>query len=122
MYEELFKAKLLAHNIVEVVLADKVYLDISLTDKIDETLHKLAPDRKLYQLVIASGPYIVNPEMRNATAKGNAGVRLLGVAWVSPDNKANQEQEEIVGKLPIPFPIRFFSDRVKALTWLESMA
>jgi len=121
MTNDLFAVKLLTPEIVEVVLNKNVYLDISVTDKIDQALHQLAPDRKLYQMVIASGPYIVNPEMRTAMSKGDAGIKLKGIAWVSPDEKANREQEAIVSKLPIPIPLRFFSDREKAFAWLKSL-
>jgi len=122
MSKDLFDAKLLTPEIVEVVLKENVYLDISVTDKIDQVLHKLAPDRKLYQMVIANGPYIVNPEMRTAMSKGDAGIKLKGIAWVSPNQKANEEQEAIVSKLQLPIAIRFFSDREIAFTWLKSLA
>ena len=107
---------------VEVVLKEHLYLDIAITDAIDEELQRLAPDRKVYQLVIAKGPYIVNPEMRNSMSHGDTGIKQLAIAWVSPDEKANQEQEAIVSKLPLPVPIRFFSDREKAIDWLNALA
>jgi hypothetical protein len=122
MSADLFEARLLTPEIVEVVLGKNVYLDISVTDKIDQALHRLAPDRKLYQMVIANGPYIVNPEMRTAMSKGDAGIKLKGIAWVSPDEKGNQEQESIVSKLPIPIPLRFFSDRNLAFEWLKTLS
>ena len=121
MPEPPFTINVLSRNIVEVVLKDKVYLDVSVTDKIDQALHELAPDRKFYQMVIANGPYIVNPEMRNAMSKGDAGIKLLGVAWVSPDEKANREQEAIVSKLTLPVPVRFFCDREDGLAWLMAL-
>lgn len=117
-----FKVNELSHNMVEIVLNDNVYLDVSVTDRIDAALHRLGPDRKFYQLVIANGPYVVNPEMRNAMSKGNAGIKLLGIAWVSPDEKANQEQERIVSTLTLPIPIRFFSNRDTGLQWLQELA
>jgi len=114
-----FQIKLLATNIAEVILDPNVYLDVSVTDMIDQELNAIAPDHKFYQLVIANGPYIVNPEMRNSMAEGGAGIKLLGVAWVSPDEKANREQEEIVSRLTLPIPIRFFSSRDAGLDWLK---
>ena len=114
-----FQIKLLATNIAEVILEPNVYLDVSVTDMIDQELNAIAPDHKFYQLVIANGPYIVNPEMRNSMAEGGAGIKLLGVAWVSPDEKANREQEEIVSRLTLPIPIRFFSSRDAGLDWLK---
>jgi hypothetical protein len=122
MSEELFKVRLLTHDIVEVVLDRNVYLDVSVTDRIDQEIQRLAPDRKVYQIVIANYPYIVNPEMRNAMAKGDTGIKILALAWVSPDEAANREQEEIVSHLPIPLPIRFFSERQKGIDWLMSLA
>jgi hypothetical protein len=122
MAEELFTVRLLAPDIAEVTLKDHVYLDISVTDKIDQALHLLGPDRKFFQLVIASGPYIVNPEMRNSMSQSDTGTKLLGIAWISPDEEANREQESITSKLPLPIPIRFFSDREKGLAWLQSMS
>ncbi len=122
MSADLFEARLLTPDIAEIILGKNVYLDISVTDKIDQALHRLAPDRKLYQMVIANGPYIVNPEMRTAMSKGDAGIKLKGIAWVSPDDKSNKEQEAIVSKLPIPMPLRFFSDRNVAFEWLKSLA
>src|SRR6476660_4262069 len=98
MSADLFEARLLTPDIAEIILGKNVYLDISVTDKIDQALHRLAPDRKLYQMVIANGPYIVNPEMRTAMSKGDAGIKLKGIAWVSPDDKSNKEQEAIVSK------------------------
>lgn len=117
-----FKLKLLTDNIVEVVLDDNLYLDVSVTDRIDELLEEMVPKRKIYQLVIASGPYIVNPEMRNSMSQGDTGIKQLAIAWISPDEKSNQEQEAIVSKLPLPVQIRFFSDREKGLVWLKSLA
>jgi hypothetical protein len=122
MAEKQFQVKLLEHNIVEVILKDNVYLDISITDSIDQALNRIAPDRKFYQMVIANGPYIVNPEMRNSMAEGDTGNKLLAVAWVSPDIKANLEQESIVSQLTLPIPVRFFSEREKGLAWLKSLA
>jgi hypothetical protein len=117
-----FQVQFLDDNIVEVVLGGKVYLDVSVTDKIDVELERLAPGRKLYQLVMATGPYVVNPEMRNAMAQGDTGIKQLAIAWVSPDEAANREQEAIVSKLTLPVPIRFFSDRTDGLAWLRSLA
>jgi hypothetical protein len=122
MSKQPFSVKLLSHNIAEITLDDNVYLDVSVTDRIDEELHKLGPDRKFFQMVIASGPYIVNPEMRNSMSEGDTGTKLLGVAWVSPDEEANREQEAIVSQLSLPVPIRFFSDREKGLAWLQVLA
>jgi hypothetical protein len=122
MSKQPFSVKLLSHNIAEITLDDNVYLDVSVTDRIDEELHKLGPDRKFFQMVIASGPYIVNPEMRNSMSEGDTGTKLLGVAWVSPDEEANREQEAIVSQLSLPVPIRFFSDREKGLAWLQGLA
>lgn len=113
--------RVLHDNVVEVVLDPMVYLDVSVTDKVDEVLEKLAPGIKVYQLVIASGPYIVNPEMRNAMAQGATGIRQLAIAWVSSDEAANREQESIVSKLTLPVPIRFFSQRQEGLDWLMSL-
>jgi hypothetical protein len=121
MSKQPFNIKVLSPNMVEVTLDDNVYLDISVTDMIDQELHKIGPDRKFYQLVIANGPYIVNPEMRNSFSKSDTGNKLLGIAWISPDEDANKEQEEIVSKLTLPAPIRFFSDREKGLKWLKQL-
>jgi hypothetical protein len=122
MPDKLFKINLLSHNIAEVVMEPNVYLDVSVTDMIDQELNRLAPDKKFYQLVIASGPYIVNPEMRNSMSEGGTGIKLLGVAWVSPDEKANREQEQIISTLTLPVPVRFFSDRTAGLNWLKQEA
>ena len=102
MAEEKYTARLLSDDIVEVVLKDHVYLDVSVTDAIDKSIQQLAPNRKLYQIVIASGPYIVNPEMRNAAVAGDSGIKQLAIAWVSPDERANEEQEKIVSKSNTP--------------------
>jgi hypothetical protein len=122
MSESLFKVRLLSNNLVEVVMGNNVYLDIAVTDAIEQEIDKLLPGGKYYQLVIANGPYVVNPEMRNSMSEGGAGTKMLGLAWISPDEKANREQEEIVSRLPLPMQIRFFSDREKGLTWLQSIA
>jgi hypothetical protein len=122
MSEEPFTARLLSENIAEITLKDNVYLDISVTDKIDQALHRLGPNRKFYQMVIANGPYVVNPEMRNSMSQGDTGTKLLGIAWISPDEKANREQEAIVSKLSLPVPIRFFSDREAGFKWLKSIS
>jgi hypothetical protein len=122
MAAEQFSVRLLTHDIVEVILKKHVDLDISITDAIDAELERLAPGRKVRQLVIAPGPYIVNPEMRNSFAKGDTGIKQIAIAWVSPDKRANDEQEAILSKLPTPVPIRFFSDREKGIAWLKSLA
>lgn len=122
MHEELFTVKRLSEDIVEVTLMDNVDLDISVTDKIDGALHRIAPHRKFYQLVMANGPYVVNPEMRNSMSQGDTGSKLLAIAWISPDKKANEEQEAIVSQLTLPVPIRFFSERETGLSWLQQLA
>lgn len=121
MAKGLFDAKLLSPNLVEITMKEKVYLDISITDSIDQALQELAPDRKLYQLVIALGAYLVDPEMRHAMAHGDSGVKQLAIAWVSPDKEDNQKQEAIVSQLTLPLPIRFFDDRESGLAWLRSL-
>ena len=121
MSEKLFEVRMLSQDIAEVVFSKQIYLDVSITDGIDTELETLAPGRKIYQLVDAKGPYIVNPEMRNAAAEGATGVRQIAIAWVSPDEKANREQEAILSKLPLPFKISFFSNRTDALVWLKSL-
>jgi hypothetical protein len=121
MAEHLFTLKQLSDNIVEIVLKDRIDLDIAVTDKIDQALHSIDPTRKFYQLVIANGPYMVDPEMRNSMSHGDTGIKQLAIAWVSPDEAANHQQEAIVSKLPLPLPIRFFSDRSEALTWLQGL-
>lgn len=118
MPDKPFTVRLLDGNIAEVTLKDKVHLDVSVTDELDRELERLAPSTKVYQLVIASATYIVNPEMRHAFAENDTGLRQLAIAWVSPDEKANREQEEVVNKLTLPTPIRFFNDRNLALKWL----
>lgn len=122
MAKELYDVSMLATDIAEVVFHRHVYLDIAITDRIDEILEGLAPGRKVYQLVIAKGPYIVNPEMRNSFSKGDTGIKQLAIAWVSPDEKANKEQEEVMSKLPTPIPIRFFDTRELGLAWLQSLS
>jgi hypothetical protein len=122
MAEQVFFVNLIADNIAEVVMKEHIYLDVAVTDAIDKELQRLAPNRKVYQVVIAKGPYIVNPEMRNSMSHGDTGIRQLAMAWVSPDEKANREQEAIVSKLPLPVPIRFFSDRQGALDWFKALS
>ena len=121
MQYELFDIELIKNNIVEVVFKDKVFLNTFITDQIEEGIQALCPNQKVYQIVIAKGPYAVDPEMRNAVVHGEAGVKQLAIAWVSPDKAANREQEAIVSKLPLPYPIRFFDDRESAMAWVESL-
>jgi hypothetical protein len=121
MAEKIYTIRLLDRNIVEVTFAQQVYLDISITDAIEQELHRLVPDEKVYQLVIAKGPYIVNPEMRNSLSKSTS-IKQAAIAWVSPDQKANREQEAIVSKLPMPMKIRFFDTAEDGLGWLQSLA
>jgi hypothetical protein len=122
MTEKIYTIELLDHNMVEITLKQQIYLDIAITDAIDEDLQRLAPDKKVYQLVIAKGPYIVNPEMRNSFSKGDTGIKQIAIAWVSPDEKSNQEQEAILSKLPLPVKIRFFGNRQSGLDWLVSLS
>ena len=117
-----YQIKSLGDDIIEVTLKPHVDLDVSMTDAIDQELHRIGPDRKFFQLVIASGPYMVEPEMRNSMSQGDTGIKQHAIAWISPDEKANAEQEAIVSTLPIPVPIRFFSDREKGLAWLRKLA
>lgn len=122
MTYDLFDINLIEKQIVEVIFKDKVFLNTYITDQIEDGIQKLTPNQKVYQLVIAKGPYAVDPEMRNAVVHGEAGVKQMAIAWVSPDKEANRVQEEIVSKLPLPYPIRFFDDRESALVWLRSLA
>jgi hypothetical protein len=121
MAEKIYTIKVLDRNIVEVTLKEHVYLDMSITDAIEQDLNVMVPNERVYQLVIAKGPYIVNPEMRNSMSKSET-VKQAAIAWISPDEKSNQEQEAIVSKLPLPLKIRFFSSREDGLGWLQSMA
>jgi hypothetical protein len=120
--DELFKVRLLERGIVEVVIDKRLFLDINATERINMEVSKLVPRGKTYQLVLANAPYAVDPEMRHAIVKKETGTNLGAIAWISPDQKANAEQEAIVSKLPMPFPIRFFNDREKGLAWLRSLA
>lgn len=122
MADKAFSIRLLDENIAEVTLRDKVYLDVSTTDQVDQELEAMAPGRKLYQLVIATGPYVVNPEMRNAFSHNDTGMRQLAIAWVSPDEGANREQERIISGLTLPIPLRFFTERDPAYNWLRSLS
>ena len=113
---------MLAPDIIEISFSERVMLDLSISDQIERKIQELAPNRKVYQVVMAHGPYVVDPEMRNAVQHGEAGLKQLAIAWVSPDEKANREQEEILSKLPLPVPIRFFSRQEDALAWFKSLS
>jgi hypothetical protein len=117
-----FELRLPEPQIAEVILRPGVYLDVALADSVDEALKKLAPDRKFYQLVIISEPYIVNPELRHSFSKGGASTRQLAIAFVNRNEAENVRESEIAATINIPVPLGFFTDRGKALEWLRGLA